>query len=581
MGSDTLAIITFASNYLLLAGSLWMAFFLLARGFGSPITMRVVLALGAVSLHAYNAAQTNLNPALNNEPLREFAFVLALAAWYHVSYYLLPPGIQRRLHSSSYAILGLGLFAAVLLISSGSAISPDPVFVQNIELTFPSIFAGLAELAIALAVLYNVWLMGRHLTPPESYLLYAPLFLGLAALTYGVAGVALQLPLPLLPSNLVALLALSVLAYSVGRYRVFIQRRIAAHDLPVSAFAVFASAGLFAYAGIAFDLPLIDLMHLSLLAVLTHSAYDLVQQYSSYLFDRQEARIRKEIRQLAQGVSSAPGLRGNLRQGLAILCRDLQINSAFVAQLEGQKATVLASINGYAPDTELPTQELLLEGLARPQGLLSEKNSWLAPAPGSGLQLGAIGVAHRWGNKEFSEADLFFLEDFAEQVGAMLLGRVEAETTTANGQVAPAEAANRAHQQAEDMLTALSFKPDPHLIAAVEEGLRNLNDYIKLGRSPLVVLLGAKGKTHIERGKAVQKILLDTLETLRPAGQPPPEPLPREWHSYVILHDAYVNDIPDRDIMGKLYVSEGTYYRARRKALHGVSKALMEMGASA
>jgi hypothetical protein len=260
------------------------------------------------------------------------------------------------------------------------------------------------------------------------------------------------------------------------------------------------------------------------------------------------------------------------------LCRDLQINAAFVAELEGDKATVLTSINAFAPDTPLPVQEILTQDAVRPQGSLSENYAWLSPAKESGRQFGVVGIAPRWGGKEFSEEDLFFLEDFAEQVGGML-------SLHAAGQMRPGGDAsnppgNGARAKAEDMLAALSFKPEPQLIAAVEEGMRNLNDYIKLGHSPLVGLLRASGKTHIDRGKSVQKILLDTLETLRPAGQPPAEPLPREWHSYVILHDAYVKDVPDRDIMGKLYVSEGTFYRARRKALHGVSKALMEMGAA-
>jgi hypothetical protein len=52
--------------------------------------------------------------------------------------------------------------------------------------------------------------------------------------------------------------------------------------------------------------------------------------------------------------------------------------------------------------------------------------------------------------------------------------------------------------------------------------------------------------------------------------------LPREWHAYTILHEAYVEDVPNRDIMAKLYVSEGTFNRPRRKALHAVARAMLE-----
>ena len=44
----------------------------------------------------------------------------------------------------------------------------------------------------------------------------------------------------------------------------------------------------------------------------------------------------------------------------------------------------------------------------------------------------------------------------------------------------------------------------------------------------------------------------------------------------MIINDAYIEDIRDREIMARLYISEGTYYRTRRKALRGVARALLE-----
>jgi hypothetical protein len=43
------------------------------------------------------------------------------------------------------------------------------------------------------------------------------------------------------------------------------------------------------------------------------------------------------------------------------------------------------------------------------------------------------------------------------------------------------------------------------------------------------------------------------------------------------LHDAYVLGELNRDIMSKLYISEGTFNRTRRRAVRGVAKALQEM----
>ena len=56
-----------------------------------------------------------------------------------------------------------------------------------------------------------------------------------------------------------------------------------------------------------------------------------------------------------------------------------------------------------------------------------------------------------------------------------------------------------------------------------------------------------------------------------------PRQLPREWTQYTILHDAYVLGELNRDIMSKLYISESSFNRARRRAVRGVAKALEEM----
>jgi hypothetical protein len=116
------------------------------------------------------------------------------------------------------------------------------------------------------------------------------------------------------------------------------------------------------------------------------------------------------------------------------------------------------------------------------------------------------------------------------------------------------------------------------MVECVEDAFRNLNDYSYLGKSPLVDLLGIEAQDHLEAGKQVQQKLSDILDKLRPSGKIPPEPLPHEWQAYTILHDAYVEEKLAREIMARLYISEGTYYRMRRHALRGVTRALIEIG---
>jgi len=83
--------------------------------------------------------------------------------------------------------------------------------------------------------------------------------------------------------------------------------------------------------------------------------------------------------------------------------------------------------------------------------------------------------------------------------------------------------------------------------------------------------------TTLDRGKAVQDVLLEAMEKLRLAGETSRDPPPREWYPYLILHDAYLEEKPNRDIMLDLYISEGTFNRTRRAAVRSVTRTLGEM----
>jgi hypothetical protein len=77
----------------------------------------------------------------------------------------------------------------------------------------------------------------------------------------------------------------------------------------------------------------------------------------------------------------------------------------------------------------------------------------------------------------------------------------------------------------------------------------------------------------------VYTLLAEAIEKLKPEGKLPPDPPPAEWYAYLILHNAYLEDIPNRDIMARLYISEGTFNRTRRAALRAVTRTLEEMEA--
>jgi hypothetical protein len=86
--------------------------------------------------------------------------------------------------------------------------------------------------------------------------------------------------------------------------------------------------------------------------------------------------------------------------------------------------------------------------------------------------------------------------------------------------------------------------------------------------------------THLDRGRAVHAIVLEALDKLRPGPTEPRDPPPRAWYPYLILRSAYLEETPNRDIMLRLYISEGTFNRTRRAAIRSLARTLREMEAS-
>jgi hypothetical protein len=123
-------------------------------------------------------------------------------------------------------------------------------------------------------------------------------------------------------------------------------------------------------------------------------------------------------------------------------------------------------------------------------------------------------------------------------------------------------------------------------VETVETALRNMYDYSFLGDTPLgelklvhTRLLQGQGTT-LDRGKTVHEVLLEAVNKLRPGTAISRDPPPREWYPYLILRDAYMEEISNRDIMLKLFISEGTFNRTRRAAIRSVARTLGEMEAA-
>jgi hypothetical protein len=280
---------------------------------------------------------------------------------------------------------------------------------------------------------------------------------------------------------------------------------------------------------------------------------------------------------LAQTISTENSLAENLEQGLAGAAGLLNASGAFVAQRDADYFLVLATYGSLALGTALPASELLSDDVREAPAALAGHVSWLAPVHIGLDQVAAVGVGPRNGSTTYSAADIDLLVEVADWASRLFeADRRQRESRTQVLALAQEVARGAGLEPPGNLIKQLVSTPSADFVRLVEDTLRHIDDYNTLGSSTLADQMGVQGATHIDRGKTLRARLSEAVDTLRPIGARPGGILPREWHSYAILYDAYIDDVPNREIMARLYISEGTFNRLRRKALQAVGRTLWE-----
>ena len=125
----------------------------------------------------------------------------------------------------------------------------------------------------------------------------------------------------------------------------------------------------------------------------------------------------------------------------------------------------------------------------------------------------------------------------------------------------------------------------------VEGALRHLNDLPTLSQHPLLAQLsfsatdpaGASSPgTSLERAAALRNELDQAIERLRPAGGVRPSPGTSNiggWLHYLVLKEAYADGRLNKQVMQRYALSEGTFHRARRRAIDALAEDLWQRSA--
>jgi hypothetical protein len=561
--------------------TLWFAIYLLSRSRANPLAFRAIVALVAMAFYYNYVLNAMINGQVEKSPVRLFTQIIALIAWHDLTIYLLSPEQRRKRYTLARGIVLFSVVAIVLIFTAPPPQFCDPTLICPNSLNTQTLLVQLFIAFVFCSILYNLWLIRKVDGLRTNMVIYLAILIGVGPVSLSIIGTLLDVNLPRLIPNLFIILALILLAYTVVRDRTFVTHRTSTYDLPVTLITITVTVIAYVLIGRRLDLAGTDLVLIAVLAVFTHSSYDFVRDYLDQLFHRQERQMRQELDTLGREVTTGESLERYLSRGLAILCKNLNASCGFVAIRQDDQYQVVASLHSLPVGEPFPSKEVTLEAFAQPTSTIFPQISWLAPGYAGGEQIVVIGLGLRKDKVPYDEDDLYWLEDIAHEIGQIVhihhrLAVSDVRELQAERTATAIKAGGRIDQSG--LLSALAYKPDPELVECIEDGYQNLNDYDTLGKSMLVELFGIEGSDHLERGKLVHDRLVQVLEKLRPAGQPPSEPLSREWYAYTILHDSYVQDRLSRDIMGKLYIGEGTYYRLRRQALRGITRAVVEMG---
>lgn len=574
--------ITLFADLIAMATTLWGAFYLFARGFPSWITLRAVMVLLLLSIFFFGAYNNLFNQVIGTAAVRAVLLILGLGTWYSLTYQLMPQHNRVEFHRMQVAIYLLGSITAVaLLVIPGAFIEEqgNAVYVAHMRRSFPYILYAAFQVIIVFGILYNLLAGDRiGLTRQGKYFLVASVFPAIAIIG-GIVGLGITPQMPRLVPDLLIFSGVFLLGMSVARHQTMIERRTTIQDLPISALTILGLAILYAYFALQWKLPLEKLGAVVAFAVLTHSFYDLVREGLERQRIRHEGIFRRHLRQLEDLSSSEEALQIRSQDGLDLLCETLDSSGGFIAIRRDENFVVIATKDSIEINSEFSPEMVECEDISHPKSDQLPRVAWIAPAFEGQTQVAVIALGRPKAKPDYSAGDLELLAEVTDQVGTLIsLSNLTAGRANQIQQlVAESQAhANELNSVAGEMIASIATSSDAEFIRIVEEGLRHLSDYIALGQLPLANRMHISADSHIESGKQLNKLLIDSIEALRPAEKRPPEPLPRVWYSYAVLHDAYVEGVPNREIMARLYISEGTFNRTRRNALRGLARMLIE-----
>ena len=609
---DVLYYITFAVNFIALIAAFWLGLYVITRSPRAPtawLTAFTLWSLGGLFLNILLAL--NPPPAAPYRPsglrflfpfwasgtfeqgasawLQGWSVAPAVAFWHHATLLMRPgkmnPWRWTRVtigYITAIAAVEVQAFTQILFSVEGG----DPLYLNSLHAgSLYSIF-GIMLVVLTTASIVNLARSAR-VAPTKTarrqlWVLVAAT--AIAGLTGPVSILASWLdlfPIPMVVLSAILAIFVGLVGFGVARYSALVEGRTMARDFIynlvmivfITCFYLLAVRTLV----LAYEAPSVLLILIPILAIFTHSLMSMAYRLVDHLFYRQQTRrLRSNLLRLSRLAGEGEQLHENLNETLKSLCQSTRAIYGLIFTFDGEWARPISDFRWHDLPIELPTQILSADDVLHLEvGHLPEplnEAALLVPLYVESEQVGALVLGQPTNGVRFADADVDSILHPADRIADVIY--ISKRKNEYLSRLAELTEEHRSHAT-----TAAPSIP----VDAMEDALRNLFDYAYLADTPLADMqlvrkgVAAGQKTHLERGKTVYAVIVEALEHLRPVGNVPSEPMPREWYPYTILRDAYLDNIPNRDIMGKLYISEGTFNRTRRAAIRTLAREMAEM----
>ena len=605
--------LTRIANYTVLALALWLGLYLVTRN-----PRRLVAWLTALTL--WSVASLSLSVLLSLDPppemgelpfwlkiflpvwdkpqveraaanwLNGWSITPAIVLWHHITVLIRPGPITPWRWARvilGYLLLVVGIYLHTNTPHLFTLINHDILYMPTIipgRYYWLFLLASLTLGGLSLANLIRSAQAAPTSMPRKQYhILIAATLVGALAGFFSVAGSLLGAQIPIVVLTFLMGGAVVLLGAGVANYGTLVEGRTIRHDFIYNAVVVAGIALLYLsvtwFSVVAYRVPAVAYIYIFILAIITHSLVDVIRRALDSFFFRQDTRrLRADLQRLTTLAGEQNSLDTRLSLTLYTLCQSVRATYGLVVLFAGDGVRLSAGRSVPRGKLTLTQADLLADDITPLDpghfGPPLSEAALLIPLYADTQQVGALLLGRPVNGISYSPEDIDFLLYPSDRIAdAIAVADREAEYMR-----------QLTHLVARDEQQAVQTSEVEEIpVKAVEKAFRRLSDFAQLGENPLASLklvsdcFQDEAVTHLDRGKMVHQILLSALEKLRPDEAQPGRPPTREWYPYLILHRAYVEDIDNRDIMQRLYISEGTFNRTRRAALRAVTRTLTEM----